>query len=204
MHYFESIASSVECGKAYSSISELQIGLILVLYFVNTSKLELAHSLLQSITSSPIFCTISQASRITACYEAQSIQFNPTNDIFWVITYLDLHVSSFLGITASLDCPKPTIHIINTALRNIVIYKRSDSDFLLSVSLAIAIECLRLIQYMMHTVSSAAEPSDALPDETASSTNMQRWTDLEAELGTLESAFRRTFSDDDANPQISL
>jgi hypothetical protein len=181
LYYFQMASSAIE-NKEYTSISELQVGLVLVLYLINTSKFDLARRSLQLVISSPIFRTLFQASTAQGS-EIQQV-------LFWVIHYLDMHISCLLGVNAQLDCPDATIYAINTAVRNVTLYKRSDSTFLLSVSLAIAIESLKLIKCIV---------SDTLPE-----TSPQKWTDLEAELGTLESAFRRIFPDDDSNLQISL
>lgn len=129
------------------------------------------------------------------------------NNIFWIVNYLDNHISCFLGVASQINCPPVTsiaIQAINIAVRNVAVYKRSDATFLLSVALAIAIELLRLIKCMTPDVPEVVHPTTPLPEYMTPPTNIQRRIEVEIELGTLESAFRRIFSDDDANPQISL
>lgn len=186
--------------ESYSSISELRVGLVVVTYLVNTSNLELARQLFQTIASSLI---------VSNLFQASAVQDSETSikDIVWVVHYLDSHISCFLGIATQLSCSAieaMTIQTINVAVRNVAAYKRSDISFLLSVSLAIAIELLRLIKCMVPDAIETLRPNVSYPENVYSSANLQRWIFLEIELGTLESAFRRIFSDDDANPQISL
>lgn len=192
--------SVIDNVESYSSISELRVGLVVVTYLVNTSNLELARQLLQTIASSSIVSNLFQAS---AVQDSET----PIKDIVWVVHYLDSHISCLLGIATQLSCSAieaMTIQTINVAVRNVAAYKRSDISFLLSVSLAIAIELLRLIKCMVPDAIETLRPNVSYPENVYSSTNLQRWIFLEIELGTLESAFRRIFSDDDANPQISL
>lgn len=192
--------SVIDNVESYSSISELRVGLVVVTYLVNTSNLELARQLSQTIASSSIVSNLFQAS---AVQDSET----PIKDIVWVVHYLDSHISCLLGIATQLSCSAieaMTIQTINVAVRNVAAYKRSDISFLLSVSLAIAIELLRLIKCMVPDAIETLRPNVSYPENVYSSTNLQRWIFLEIELGTLESAFRRIFSDDDANPQISL
>lgn len=192
--------SVIDNVESYSSISELRVGLVVVTYLVNTSNLKLARQLLQTIASSSIVSNLFQAS---AVQDSET----PIKDIVWVVHYLDSHISCLLGIATQLSCSAieaMTIQTINVAVRNVAAYKRSDISFLLSVSLAIAIELLRLIKCMVPDAIETLRPNISYPENVYSSTNLQRWIFLEIELGTLESAFRRIFSDDDANPQISL
>lgn len=186
--------------ESYSSICELQSGLIVALYFVNTSKLDLAHRLLHVVASSPIVYELFQVSMA-------QISGTSIDNVFWVVNYLDSHVSWLLGIPSQLNCPaitSMTIQAINVAVHNVAAYKRSDTAFLLSVSLAIAIESLRLIKCTTPDVPEIIRPTASLSEYTTPPINIHRCIEVEMELKTLESAFRRIFSDDDANPQISL
>lgn len=117
-----------------------------------------------------------------------------------------MHVSSLLRLSPLLREAGPemaTVHGINTAAYNVANYKRSDSTFLLSVSLAMAIELMKLIRRISLTVSVTTPTSNAvsspLPPSAAS-----EWTDLRAEFDTWEFILKSIFPENDNNPILCL
>lgn len=95
-----------------------------------------------------------------------------------------------------------TVHGINTAAHNVANYKRSDSTFLLSVSLAMAIELMKLIRRISLTVVVTTPSSNTIPSPSPS--DAPEWIDLRAEFETWEFILRSIFPENDNNPILCL
>lgn len=190
--------------EGYTSIPDIQAGLSMVFYLINTSRLDRARSTLHTITSSSIARSLSQADA-TQNSETQPMLCGSSRDVVWAMRYLDMHISSLLGVAPLHQGSTSTLHTIqaiNTAAQNVANYKRSDTTFLLSVSLAMVIELLMLLQRIVPD-SVATDTTRGMISSDALR-NLQRWTDLEPELGTWEHLFQGVFPDDEVNLQIAL
>lgn len=151
----------------------------------------------------------SSSSRSPSSLYSPSFAFLPDlrkKDIVWSIIYLDMHVSSLLRLSPLLREAGPemaTVHGINTAAYNVANYKRSDSTFLLSVSLAMAIELMKLIRRISLTVSVTTPTSNAVSSPLSPSAASE-WTDLRAEFDTWEFILKSIFPENDNNPILCL
>lgn len=201
--YFETASLSIANDQEGASLVQLQTTLCLVLYLLNTSKLDLARPALRIICASPmvqgLFISVS-----TQTPGTQSLLNLRTKDLVWTIYYLDMHVSGLLGLSTLLPSPGPelaTVHAINTAAHNIANYKRSDSTFLSSVSVAMAIELMKLIgRISLTTVVIVSRHGIPSP----SSFDVPEWHDIRAKFETWEFMLQSIFPENDVNPALSL
>lgn len=119
-----------------------------------------------------------------------------------------MHVSNLLGLRLLLDCPTSTlttIYAINTAAYNVANYRRSDKRFLSEVSLAMAVELLRLVQRMNpERLVVNADVDASLSAEMSPSEDTRNHSQLQIELATWEYMFHAIFPDDDTDPRIAL
>lgn len=195
--HFEAASASVVDDRECSSLSKLQITLCLVLFLLNTSKVDLARPALRTICASPMvqgfFATVSAQSLGT--HSSLDLRIR---DLVWVIHYLDLHVSGLLGSSTLLSTPGPelaTIHAINTAAHNIANYRRTDHTFLASVALAMSIELMKLIG----RISSVAVVGNHRYGLPSPSSDVPEWTDMRAEFETWEFMLKSIFAENEGN-----
>lgn len=213
--YFEGASTSIANNQECATVMKLQTTLCLVLYLINTSQLDLARPALKIICASSmvedLFRSFSiQSPTSSHASSASSPIFSflsdvRRKDIVWSIFYLDMHVSSLLRLPPLLRDPGPelaTVHAVNTAAHNVANYKRSDSGFLLSVSLAMAIELMKLIRRISLTTPATTPSPSALPSPSPSDT--LEWTDLRGEFETWEFILRSIFPENDNNPVLCL
>lgn len=99
-----------------------------------------------------------------------------------------------------------TTSVISTAACNVAFSRRSGSELLFEVSLAMAVELERLIQrarFQTVPVKAEAAPTslDDVPAAKATSVSIDS---IQIDLATWEHMFRCIFPDDDNNPRIAL
>lgn len=119
-----------------------------------------------------------------------------------------MHISSLTQVPALLDSPGPgiaTVYAVNSAAYNVANYKRSSSTFLLSVSLAMAIELIKLIRRILPIKTSRApQPHLALSREPTILVDTNGWSKVRTELQTWDYMLQNIFPDNEGNMQISL
>lgn len=204
--YFEAAAFTFKDDQCLT-VPKLQIRLCLVLYQLTVSRLDLARPMLQVICASSIVHSLHQSVTLSGLQDLNASDSLATN-IIWTIFYVDMHISSLTQVPAFLGSPGPemtTVYAINSAAYNVAHYRRSNREFLLSVSLAMAIELLKLIQrvfparpsseYQTHSVSSS-KPS--------TSVEVGGWNKARSELQTWDYMLQNIFPENEGNLQISL
>ena len=119
-----------------------------------------------------------------------------------------MHISSLTQVPAFLGSPGPemtTVYAINSAAYNVANYRRSSSTFLLSVSLAMAIELLKLIRGVfparLVTDSHSHSASSSNP---ATSMEVHGWNKARTQLQTWDYMLQNIFPENEGNMQISL
>lgn len=207
MLYFEAASSTVLLNEECSTVTQLQVGLCLVLYFIHTSKPDLARPALKVISTSSMVQSL--FNHVSAQHlQSQGALEVRAKDLMWSIIYLDLQLSSLLGLSPLLKDPGPemaTVYAVNSAAHNVANYRRSDSAFLLSVSMAMAIELLKIIRRTNVENMAAATQQRARPlNKKLSPVELRKWNILKVELETWEFMFQGIFPENDVNPKISL
>lgn len=204
--YFEAAAFTFKDDEC-STVPKLQIRLCLVLYHLATSRLDLARPVLQVVCASPIVHSLHQSITTSSSKDVSATESIATN-IIWTIFYIDMHISSLSQVTTFLGSPGPemtTVYAINSAAYNVANYRRSSSRFLLSVSLAMAIELLKLIQRVFPARSSTDSRSHSAPSSNPSTAvEVQEWTKARSELQTWDYMLQNIFPENEGNMQISL
>lgn len=189
------------------SISNLQIRLCLVLYCVNTSKFNLARPTLRLICGCPLFVNLLQKVATQGNQDPRLLD-SRAKDIVWVVFYVDMHMSYLTDVPPLLTSPGSeiaTVHAINTAAHNVANYKRSSSTFLLSVSLAMAIELMKSIPVDTGGISTTQlQRPSTLFSQPTTPTDSQGWRELQTKIDTWGHMLQRIFPEDDSNPQILL
>lgn len=140
-----------------------------------------------------------------------SLSNNPlvSDQVFWLVSYLDMYISNLLGVHPLLDCSTSTstsTPAINTAIQNVTLLKRSDGAFLSEVSLAMVVELESLIQRTGFEKFDATPDKDVkFSDSSAASTDAHESSSLaQIDFATWEQVFQNMFPSDDNNPRIAL
>lgn len=195
--HFEAASASVVDDRECTSFVKLQTTLCLVLFLLNTSKLDLARPALRTVCASPMVQGLF-SSVTTQGLGTHSPMDLRTRDLVRVIHYLDLHVSGLLGSSTLLSTPGPelaTVHAINTAAHNVAKYRRSHDTFLASVAVAMSIELMKLIGRITSAVV-VVNHRYGLPSPTS---DVPDWNDLRAEFETWELMLKNIFAENDGN-----
>lgn len=203
MLYFEAASTSVADNQECASLVRLQTTLCLALYLLNTSKLDLARPVLETICASPVVHELFQDVS-TQTFKTPALSDVRRRDLVWTIVYLDMHVSGLLGLSSFLRDPGPeiaTVHAINTAAYDAASRKRSGGIFLLSVSVAMAIELMKLICRISLTTTVVESLQHGV---LSSASDIPDCDGLRAKFDTWEFVFRRLFPENDCDPALSL
>lgn len=191
----------------YESHVHLQIALCRVLCLMNTSRLDLAKSVLQVVCRSSM---LQQLIRNISMQQPDQIDFSNmlSRDIVWAVFYLDMHISSLLNIPPSLPQPGSeiaTVYTINAAIYNVTNFRRSESTFLLSVSVAMAIELMKLTQSMRcNEETFRASSSQDFVTEDAAVQDLLVRVEIRTQCETWETLLQATFTDDDCDPALMM
>lgn len=199
--------ATVSAGREYESLTHLQIALCRVLYLMNTSRIDLANSALQVVCRSFM---LQQLIRSVSTNEPAYIDFADmsSRNIVWTVFYLDMHISSLLKVSPSLPLPGPemaTVYAINTAIHNVNNHYRSESTFLCSVSVAMAIELMKLMQLMSHNLekSNVLSSPQSVKGKAAARESPTR-EEVRAQCETWELFLQAAFTDDECNPTLLM
>lgn len=200
--------ATVLAGQEYESHTHLQVALCRVLHLLNTSKADFAHSALQSVCKSSM---VQQLIHNVSTHEPESIDFSDlsSRNVAWIVFYLDMHISSLLNVVPFLRKPGPdmaTVYAINTAIFNVANYRRSDSSFLLSVSVAMAIESIKLTQAMQYNLEIinllSSQPS--ISEGKAPIQDLLTRDEVKTQCETWEILLEAAFTNDDCDPTLSM
>lgn len=119
-----------------------------------------------------------------------------------------MHTSGLLGLNPLLDVSistSMTTPAIDTAARNVTVFKRSDSGFLSEVSLAMAVELQRLIHSARTETLANADQIFISPKKEATEEGIPEFSNsAHINFATWEQTFRGIFSEDDNDPRIAL
>lgn len=200
--FFEVASTSIVNDQECTSWVKLQTTLCLVLYLLNSYKLDLVRPALQ------IVCSSSFVQKMFEHLEApESVSIHPpqarTKGVLWVIHFFDMHVSALLGLPRLLPDPGPklaTVHAINTAAYNVANLRRSDETFLSSLAVAMGIELMRLIDRLS---SDVVLPNSMLSDHFGRP-DAAKWDEFRVGIETWELMLQSIFPEYDTNPVLYL
>lgn len=200
--------ATVPAGREYESHIQLQIALCRVLYLLNISRADRARSALQAVCRSFM---VQQLIRHVSAQKPDNIDFSDlsSRNIVWTVFYLDMHVSSLSNVAPFLRKPGPeiaTVYAINTAIYNVANYRRSESEFLLSVSVAMAIELMKLTQSMPYSLEGPKTPSiqQSITEGKARIQNVPTRDEVKTQCETWEVLFQAAFTNDECNPTLLM
>lgn len=163
--------------------------------------------MLQVICRSSILRDLLQSG---AMRESMDLPFSESRakDIMWIVFYIDMQISSLTQAPALLQSPGPemaTVYAINAAAYNVANYRRSSSTFLLSVSLAMAIELIKLTRRILPARSpTGPQLYPALFSKLTSPIVVREWNKARTELQTWDYMLQHIFPENEASLPISL
>lgn len=206
--YSRAAMAVVSVEHEYGSLIHLQIAVCRVFYLLNTSRVSLANSTLRMVCKSSMVQRLVRSVAIPHEPNPSDLSDMPSRDIVWTIFYLDMHMSSLQNVPTSLPKPGPemiTVYAINTAIYNAANCRRSECGFLLSVSVAMAIELLKLIDSMPQDTESLkiSSSQESSKGKTAAHDSINR-AEVRAQCETWEVLLQTAFTDDDCNPTLLM
>lgn len=172
-----------------------------MLYHLETSSPDVARSMLQKLSESPLYHGISGI----ISPQGSTLPYSTGqrfSDMLWTLFYVDIQISNLTKRPRVLNhkgSVTTTVDAINIAAANVANLKRSSDSFLLSVALAMSIELSKITDRA--TDGQSYTPSFS---ELTKLANQEDWNDMQVRLNNWEDVFRTVFPDNECNPQLAL